>query len=296
MSNRVLDALLLEYSTFLGSETNLATSTQKAYTIDAAIFLYSLAPQVPDTQSLLFRITTIDAPECERIIHSISGYSSATQNRRMNGLKAFFRFLTHNCYVQHTPFLSHPSNTHDSSASKRETTTYISPDHLELLIASAVVQSSRPFTEKRAVAFLRTAYETGIRESYFRTLEWRNVHFGECTLGPLSAYPVIHQLSTRAIDSLAVYQDETKKRFTEDQTYVWMNLDGAIPSTRDFRRKIRQFGKLVGMPGLNMNSFRASYACNYLREHPDDQKGLQRMLHLTEGHALRYVRIFKQLE
>ncbi len=189
--------------------------------------------------------------------------TSRTVNRRLSGLRSFFKFLTREGYLKTNPILSI-----SSPKIEKYLPTFMTEEEVRKLIEAAFVKSDKDAAGLRNRAILETFYSTGIRISELVGLNRDDLDFigGIVKVLGKGRKERIVPIGEVAIVSIRRYLEKRKK----DSEAVFLNRSGRRISTRGVRNIVFKYIKSAGIrQGISPHTFRHSFATHLLNRGAD---------------------------
>jgi len=259
---------LKKYIAFLKLEKSLSTNTVSAYLSD----LQKIIDYVGDTQDLL-KIKTADLETFFCQLRDV-GIHARSQARILSGVKAFYKFLIIEDYIQNDP-----TELVDSPKLGQHLPEVLSLNEIDAILAGIDLSVKEG---QRNKAMLETLYSCGLRVSELVHLKLSNCYFEEEYImveGKGSKQRLV-PISQRAIHEIQLWKYDRNhlniQKGSED--YVFLNRRGAGLSRSMVFRIIKEQAALAGIQKtISPHTFRHSFA-THLLEGGANLRVIQQML------------------
>lgn len=268
-----MDYLAL-FKEYLQIELGLSPNTQESYERDLRIFCRALS------------ITSVQLCKVQRaqIISYITrlklqGRAAATIARKLAAIKAFYRFLVTESYLE-----TDPSEAVEAGTKGVHLPKVLTEQEVKALLEAPDLSTAEGLRDR---ALLEMLYATGMRVSEVVTVKIAGVNLSlryVIAFGKGSKERIV-PLGRVAVDYLQRYLDEARNTFlTEGQTdpgILFLALGGHGLTRQRVWEIIRQYGSLAGIrKNLSPHMLRHSFA-THLLDNGADLRSVQEML----GHA-----------
>ncbi|KPK98312.1 MAG: recombinase XerC [Omnitrophica WOR_2 bacterium SM23_72] len=197
-----------------------------------------------------------------------------TVNRRLSGLRSFFKFLTREGYLKTNPILSILSPKIDKHLPH-----FLTEEEVSRLIESAFAKNDQDAQGLRNRAILETFYSTGIRISELVGLAVEDVDFigGIVKVRGKGKKERVVPIGEIAMRAIRKYLEKRKKQ----SPALFLNKRGQRISSRGVRNIVMKYIKTAGLKqGVSAHTFRHSFATHLLNRGAD-LRTVQELL----GHA-----------
>jgi len=259
---------LKKYIAFLKLEKSLSSNTVSAYLSD----LQKIIDYVGDTKDLL----TIKTADLEAFFCQLRdvGIHARSQARILSGVKAFYKFLIIEDYIQ-----IDPTELVDSPKLGQHLPEVLSLNEIDAILAGIDLSVKEG---QRNKAMLETLYSCGLRVSELVHLKLSNCYFAEEYImveGKGSKQRLV-PISQRAIREIQLWKYDRNhlnvQKGSED--YVFLNRRGAGLSRSMVFRIIKDQAALAGIQKtISPHTFRHSFA-THLLEGGANLRVIQQML------------------
>jgi tyrosine recombinase XerC len=197
-----------------------------------------------------------------------------TVNRRLSGLRSFFRFLTREGYLKTNPILSISSPKID-----KHLPSFLTEEEVSRLIESAFAKNDQDAQGLRNRAILETFYSTGIRISELVGLAVEDIDFigGIVKVKGKGKKERVVPIGEIAMGAIRKYLEKRKKQ----SQALFLNKSGQRISARGVRNIVVKYIKTAGLrQGVSAHTLRHSFATHLLNRGAD-LRTVQELL----GHA-----------
>lgn len=264
---------LAEFLNYLVVEKGLAANTVSAYRRDLEGFLTFLEKEG------FLSLASVTREHILAFLLSLrkENKASATINRHLSAIRAFFRFLVQEGYCPTDPTVHIETPKMEKKL----------PQVLSVAEVEKLLNAPKPTTPfgQRDQAMLELLYATGLRVSELVNLKLDDIHldlgFVKC-LGKGSKERVI-PLGQMAIEAIRLYVNNGRRILdkTKREETLFLNHHGRPLSRQGFWKIIKQYAAQAGIKKrITPHTLRHSFA-THLLENGADLRAVQEML----GHA-----------
>lgn len=265
------NAALQDFKNYLRLERGLADNSVKAYIRD----LEKIARHFEEMDLSPLQLKLINLERCLRDLQEQSGLSSRSQARLISSLKAFYKYLILEDYLQ-----ENPAELLEGPKLDRKLPEYLEEEEVSRLIDG--VDRSKP-EGMRNVAIFETLYACGLRVSELLDLRLSDLFFKEDLIrvigkGNKERLVPINPLAQKMIN---IYRKEIRahldiKRGSED--ILFLNRRGGPLSRAMIFHLVKDAAQSAGIrKKISPHTFRHSFA-THLVKHGADLRAVQEML------------------
>lgn len=263
--------LFLEYLTV---ELGLAANTRAAYERDIRLLAKSLG------KSNIDGLLEVKRSELLKYMDELKleGKAASTLARKLAAIKAFYRFLTDERYLD-----SNPTEAMEAATKGLHLPKVLTEDEVDLLLEAPNLGTLEGFRDK---TMLEVLYATGMRVSELITLPMSNVNLQMqyiIAMGKGSKERMV-PLGRTAVKYLEEYLDRVRPHFVkedEEEKTLFVNRMGTPMTRQRFYEIIEGYGKEAGiLKKITPHMLRHSFA-THLLNHGTDLRVVQELL----GHA-----------
>lgn len=273
-------ALIEAFRAHLIDERNLSTHSARAYLGDVRDLFGFLHGE--DWEEASFDADGLDRHGLRRYLAHLRrrDMSQTSIQRRLAGLRTFYRFLVHSGRATQDP-----ARQIRAPKRSRKLPRFLRPAEVERLLSAPGEGDPFPIRDR---AVLATLYGAGLRIAELASLDWPDV-----IASPDGSLPCLRvrgkgraerlaPLGRRAHDALLRYQaSERDELARHPNPAVFLNKHGRRFGIRGLRRLVTRYVTLAGLPAwVTPHTLRHSYA-THLLENGADLRAIQELL----GHA-----------
>lgn len=263
---------IYNFKTFLKLERSLSDNSVEAYLRDIGKFLnyLQLGKDIPDPPS-------IRKEHIDKFIVFINelGLAARSQARIISGLKAFFKYLLMEDFID-----SDPTTLIESPKIGRKLPEVLSVDEIDRILA--VIDLSKP-EGQRNKAIIETLYSCGLRVSELINLNISNLYFNEGFIrvtGKGDKERLV-PIGIKAIKEINLYvhdRDHVKGISRDHEDILFLNRRGKKLTRVMIFTLVKTFVELAGIKkNVSPHTFRHSFA-THLIDGGADLRAVQEML------------------
>jgi integrase/recombinase XerD len=267
-----MDNYINGFMDYLSNEKRMAKNSQQAYKRDISEFAAMV--QEKEIEDLL----QINNTEVVAFLLKLKneGKSSATVNRKLSSIRAFYNYMTEKGYSEKNPTLNIKSPKID-----KKQVEYLTLDEVDRLLSLP----EDTVKGKRDKAMLEVLYATGIRvtEMIEMDVEDVNLRMGFVACTGEHSKPRIIPLGRPAREALEVYIYEGRPKILKDkdenhEKALFLNYAGERLTRQGLWKVLKEYAKLAEIENkLNPQILRNSFAAHMI-QNGADLKSLQELL------------------
>lgn len=261
-------ALIKDFKSYLKIERSLSANSVEAYTDDVG----KLAAYA-DVHSK--KLESLALEDLQDFLKSLDGMAGSSQSRVISGIKAFYKFMVLEGYID-----ASPAGLLETPRIRRKLPVFLTVDEIDKM--AALIDRST-YEGERNLVMLETMYSCGLRVSELVSLKISDLHFDEGYIniigkGDKQRLVPVSGHATRLIDH---YRKEWRihiaiKKNNED--YLFLNKRGAPISRQMVFYIIKDLAARAGIrKKLSPHTLRHSFA-THLVEGGADLRAIQEML------------------
>ncbi|MDR3250667.1 MAG: site-specific tyrosine recombinase XerD [Tannerella sp.] len=264
------DDIINNFTTYLGLEKGLSENTREAYTDDLNKLLDFVGNE-PD-----LTVLSVTYNDLQHFVAHLcdTGISARSQARIISGVRAFYRFLMTEDYLE-----KDPTELLESPKTGKKLPEVLSVNEVNSLINS--IDLSKPEGHRNR-AMIETLYSCGLRVSELVNLKYSNVYFDEQfikTVGKGNKQRLV-PISRKAIDDINNYMIDRRtikvRKGFEDT--LFLNRRGAKLSREMVFMIIKELAAIAGIKKtVSPHTLRHSFA-THLLEGGANLRAIQMML------------------
>ena len=281
------------YISYLTNTKNMSEHTVESYGIDICQFAELCLSQDPRNEEIDWASITVHHARSFIVDLQEAGLSKTSIQRKLSGMRSFFRYLVRDCRVQNNPFSGLTGPKKQKNLPKYMTVNEVgrlldAPAEFwrdALASGCARDESSADFQMKRDTAMLEIIYSGGLRISECTGLKLGDIDIlsGVMKIRGKGKKERLGAIGDPAARALRNYLRLRRAMFSDNRldSYVFLNQQGTRFSDRSFQRNFKQYLVTAGLPpDMTPHKLRHSFA-THLLDAGADLRSVQELL----GHA-----------
>ena len=243
-----------EYLRYIKTEKRLSANTVDAYERDFDEFMHYIRRHYEVTAE------AVEGVMIERYMAWLysKGRSSASQARRLSGIKSFYNFLLLSDRIEQLP-----TDSVDSPKAERLLPDVLTVEEIDAMLATFNLNTAKGCRDSAIVEVL---YSTGIRVSELTSLRINNLFFGEGyirIIGKGDKQRIV-PIGSAARDKIQLYMEHRKPKHSSEATLFLNNRGEPLTRVMVFNI-IRRAAALAGIEKqISPHTLRHSYATHLL--------------------------------
>lgn len=281
------------FISYLRNTRNMSEHTVSSYGIDICQFAGLCLKKDPKNEQVDWDAVSVYDARGFIVDLQEAGLSKTSMQRKLSGLRSFFRYLVRDCRVKNNPFSGLTGPKKQKSLPKYMTVNEVGTlldapaQFWQEALASGYArdEASADFQKKRDAAMLEIIYSGGLRISECIGLNLGDIDLfsGVMKIRGKGKKERLGAIGTPAIRALRSYLTLRRTMFSDNRqdSPVFLNQQGTRFTSRSFQRNFKQYLMTANLPPeMTPHKLRHSFA-THLLDAGADLRSVQELL----GHA-----------